>query len=192
MASLAAELDCEVERAEQLATYLDQRDQKRIRSLTLLSIIIGAVTTVTTALVKADRPDQLIGIGGGVISAGLGGAAAFSSNRSVTFLHKRNLLTDMWSEYSQSTIYPPFIWYVLNEKTFSNSGQTSVRANIRQRWRDYELVDCSPLQHKLFFGVGGSYQADDLHIRANMLDQLQASIRSINQDLQSLLAHFSR
>lgn len=193
IASLAAELDCGVERAEQLAVYLDGRDQKRIRTLTLLSLILGAATTVaTTALIHTDGTNKEVGIGGGILSAGLGGVAAFSSNKLVTFLHKRNLLTDIWEDSAQSTNYPPLVWYVLNEKLFSNSGQTTIRANIRQRWRNFELADSSPQQQQLYFGAGGEYQAGDLHIRANMLDQLQASVRSINQDLQSLLIHFGR
>src|SRR5207253_2502255 len=49
ISSLAAELDCEGERADQLATYLDQKDTRRIRRLTLLSVVIGAATTVATA-----------------------------------------------------------------------------------------------------------------------------------------------
>lgn len=193
IASLAAELACEVERAEQLAVYLDGRDQKRIRTLTLVSLILGAATTVaTTALLHTDGSNKVVGIGGGVISASLGGAAAFSSDKSVTFLHRRNLLTDIWEESAQSTNYPPLVWYVLNEKLFSNSGQTTIRANIRQRWRSYELADTSPQRQQLYFGAGGEYQAGDLHVRANMLDQLQASVRSINQDLQSLLIYVGR
>jgi hypothetical protein len=50
ISSLVAELDCEGERADQLATYLDGRDQRRIRNLTLLSIVTGAATTVVTAI----------------------------------------------------------------------------------------------------------------------------------------------
>jgi hypothetical protein len=76
---------------------------------------------------------------------------------------------------------------VLNEKLFSNSGQKSIRHNIRQRWQEYVLQDATDEQQQLYFGPGGSYQSDDLHARSNMLNQLQASILSINQDLQSLL-----
>jgi hypothetical protein len=186
ISSLVAELDCEGERADQLATYLDQR---RIRYLTLLSIVAGAATTVVTALLTDENAEKIVGIGGGLVSAGLGGVAAFSSNRSVPFAHKRNLLTDIWSQTEQSSMYSPFIWYVLNEKLFSNSGQISIRHNIRQRWQEYVLQDATDEQQQLYFGPGGPYQSDDLHARSNMLNQLQASILSINQDLQSLLSN---
>lgn len=192
IASLAAELDCEGERADQLGTYLDQRDQKRIRNLTLLSVVIGAATTVTTAFIQTDGLDKTVGIGGGLVSAGLGGAAALSSNKAVDFGHERNLLADIWQPTNRSTTYSPFIWYVLNEKSFSNTQQTSIRANIQSRWQRYILPNATAEQQQLFFGKGGRYQADDLHTRANMLNQLQASVRSINQDLQSLLSYIVR
>ncbi|MFD2574244.1 hypothetical protein ACFSUS_26655 [Spirosoma soli] len=191
IASLAAELDCEGERADQLATYLEQKDQRRIRNLTLFSVIIGAATTVATAFIQTDNANKTIGIGGGLLSAGLGGAAAFSSNKTVSFAHKRNLLADIWSQSDQSVAYSPFIWYVLNEKVFSNSGQTSVRYNIRRRWQEYVLKKASIEKQQLYFGTGGLYQADDLRTRANMLNQLQSSVRSINQDLQSLLTRLT-
>ncbi len=186
IASLAAELDCEGERADQIATYLDQRDTRRIRRLTILSIVIGAATTVATTLLTSDNTSKVIGISGGIVGAGFGGLAAFSSNRTVTFRHQRNLLTDIWQQSDTSSVYPPMIWYILNEKSFSNTHQVSIHYTIRERWKNYVLSPLSSDQEQLYFGEGGDYQADDLHNRANMLNQLQSSIRSINQDLQSL------
>lgn len=192
IAGLAAELDCEGERADQIAAYLDQRDTKRVRRLTILSVVLGAATTVATALIQADGPNKVVGVGGGVASAGLGGLAAFSSNRSVNFRHERNLLTDIWLQPKQSSVYPPVVWYVLNENLFSNIGEHAISYNIRQRWKNYVLNDVPIAQQALYFGQGGDYQADDLHNRANMLNQLQSSVRSINQDLQSLVLALAR
>jgi len=186
ISSLAAELDCEGERADQLAYYLDQQDVRRIRSLTILSIVAGAVTTVATALISSETPNKVVGIGGGVLSATLGGLAAFSSDKRVTLVHQRNLLTDVWNQSTVSTVYPAFIWYVLNEKAFSNSGAFSIIYNIRLRWNNYVLGDSKTKMQTLYFGAGGEYNSDELHARANMLNQLQSSVRSINQDLQSL------
>jgi hypothetical protein len=187
LSSFAAELDCEGERADQLATYLDQKDTWRIRRLTIFSVVVGAITTVATALIEADNATRIVGISGGLVSATAGGLAAFSSNKTVYFAHKRNLLADLWYQPKQSSIYPPLIWYVLNEKSFSNSGQTSISHNTRQRWQGFVLTGTAKDQQELYFGSGGHYQADDLHTRANMLNQLQSSVRSINQDLQGLM-----
>ncbi len=192
IASLAAELDCEGERADQLATYLDEQDDRRIRRLTIGSVVVGAITTVVTAFISGDNADKITGISGGLISAALGGAAAFSSNQRVPFQHQRNLLTDVWKQKKTSTTYSPAVWYVLNEKTFSNSQQYSIAHNIRQRWLDYVLSGTSDAERTLYFEAGGSYRADDLHTRANMLNQLQSSVRLINQELQSLLLNLSK
>ncbi|MDJ1496649.1 hypothetical protein QNI19_27195 [Cytophagaceae bacterium DM2B3-1] len=193
IASLAAELDCAGEHADQLATYLDQKDEKRIRKLTILSIVIGAVTTGATALVDNEQTNKVVGIGGGLISAVLGGMAAFSSHKTLFVEHKRNLLTDIWNENHNhnSSIYSPFVWYMLNEKSFSNTAQLSVIQNIRKRWQAYALNGMNSREVTLYFGPGGEYQQDDLHTRANMLNQLQSSVRSINQDLQSLMLALS-
>ena len=192
ISSVAAELDCEGERADRLATFLDQHDTQRIRRLTLLSIIVGAATTVATTLIQSGNAGKVVGISGGFISAGLGGLAAFSSNRTIHLSHQRNLLTDIWQQNQQSSVYPPFVWYVLNNKEFSNSNQYSVSHNIRQRWQNFVLNDSSPEEQALYFGLGGNYKADDLHARANMLNQLQSSVRSINQDLHSLALALAR
>jgi hypothetical protein len=187
VSSVAAELDCEGERADQLATYLDQQDDRRVRRLTIGSVLIGAITTVATALILGDDANKTVAISGGLISAGMGGAAAFSSGKRVPFQHSRNLLTDIWQEKKTSVIYPPTVWYVLHETAFSNSKHQSIAYNTRQRWLDYVLQGSSADEQSLYFGKGGRYSADDLHTRANMLNQLQSSVRSINQDLQSLL-----
>ncbi|WP_198175352.1 hypothetical protein [Spirosoma telluris] len=186
ISGIAAELDCEGERADRLATYLDQYDSQRIRRLTLFSIIIGAATTVATTLIQSDNTSKVVGISGGVIGAGFGGLAAFSSSRTIHLSHQRNLLTDIWQQNQHSSVYPPFVWYVLNEKVFSNSNEYSISHNIRQRWLNFVLNDSSPEDQALYFGQGGDYKADDFHARANMLNQLQSSVRSINQDLHSL------
>lgn len=187
VSSVAAELDCEGERADQLATYLDQQDTRRVRRLTIGSVVIGAITTVATALIPGDDANKAVAISGGLVSAGLGAAAAFSSGKRIAFQHSRNLLTDIWQEKNTSVIYPPAVWYVLHETAFSNSKQHSIAYNTRQRWLDYVLPGSSADDRALYFGTGGRYSADDLHTRANMLNQLQSSVRSINQDLQSLL-----
>ena len=192
IASLAAELDCEGERADQLATYLDEQDDRRVRRLTIGSVVVGAVTTVITAFISGDNADKITGISGGLVSAALGGAAAFSSNQRVPFQHQRNLLTDVWEQKKTSTTYSPAVWYVLNEKSFSNSQQYSIAHNIRQRWLDYVLSGTPDAERALYFGAGGPYRADDLHTRANMLNQLQSSVRLINQELQSLLLNLSK
>ena len=42
-------------------------------------------------------------------------------------------------------------------------------------------------QEELYFGTGGKYHADELHTRTNLINQLKAEVRSVNQNLQTLM-----
>jgi hypothetical protein len=80
---------------------------------------------------------------------------------------------------------------MLTEPAFSNSGQTSLAHNTRQRWEHYgQLARPESKQGKelaaLLFGPGGEYSADELQVRANMLNELQSAVRLLNQELQGL------
>ena len=191
IASVAAELDCEGERADQVAGYLTAQAAGRTQRLTVLSIGVGAVSGIGTTVSSAQATQYLFGIGGGLLTAGLG-LLTLSSHRAVPYGHPRNLLADVWQEAPTSAVYPPGVWYLLTEKAFSNRGQNSVAHNTRLRWQRYGELDAPESragrrQQALLFGAGGRYQADDLTVRANMLNELQAAVRLLNQELQGLL-----
>ena len=192
VASLAAELDCESERSKQLANYLDQKNDTRIQRLTIASVITGAATAIATSVIKSSKPQIAVGISGSIVSAVFGGLAAFSSRQSIIFNHHRNLLADIWYEHKNSSYYPPFIWFILQGKEFTNTGEHSSIHNIKERWIEEGMVDIkNKQQEELYFGTGGKYQADDLHARTNMINQLKAEVRSVNQTLQSLMMKLS-
>ncbi|GGE94107.1 hypothetical protein [Hymenobacter cavernae] len=196
IASTAAELDCEGERADQVAGYLAEQESQRAQRLTVLSIGVGAAAGVGTTVFERKAPQYAFGIGGGLLTAGLG-LLTLTSHRKIAFAHPRNLLTDVWTEKHTSALYPPSVWYCLQQKAFSNRGETSVAHNTRQRWQHYGQLaqPDSPegrRQQALFFGEGGTYSMEELRIRANMLNELQAAVRLINQDLQALLLMLTR
>lgn len=187
VASIAAELDCESERSKQLAAYLDQINDTRTQQLTILSVVTGAATGIGTAFAQKRDAQISIGVSGSIISAIFGGWASISSRDKVLFNHYRNLLSDIWHEPKKSTVYPPFVWFVLNTKEFSNGEKSTVQF-LKERWISEELFDVSKKSKiDLLFGVGGKYLSNELHSRTSMLNQLKAEIRSINQNLQSLM-----
>lgn len=196
VASVAAELDCEGERADQVAGYLNAQAGSRTQRLTVLSIAVGAVSGIGTTVSSDQTTQYIFGIGGGLLTAGLG-LLTLSSHRTVKFVHPRNLLVDVWQEVPASTVYPPGVWYMLTEKAFSNRGENSVAHNTRLRWQRYGELNAPESkagrqQQALLFGEGGQYEADDLTVRANMLNELQASVRLLNQELQGLLLSLDR
>ncbi|MHB8261153.1 MAG: hypothetical protein ACYDCN_16315 [Bacteroidia bacterium] len=192
VASLAAELDCESERSKLLATYLDQLNDTRIQKFTILSVVTGAITGVATSRNSNSKAQVAIGITGSIISAVFGGLAVVSSRQAIVFNHRRNLLTDIWYESKTSSYYPPFIWFILQGKEFTNSKEHSTFYNLKERWIEEGMVDTTQKkQVELYFGEGGKYHANDLHTRTNMLNQLKAEVRSVNQHLQSLMLKLS-
>ena len=186
--AVAAELDCEGERADMAADYLDNMNSKRNKNFTVGSVIIGALTTVATATISKNSTQVAVGISGGLVSAGLGAFTINPKGRKLEFYHKRNLLRTIWIETSSNADYPVFVWMMLHEKKFSNKGDITLAQSIKNRWVQFQF-DGKPDsdQEKLLFGDGGNYHADDLHTRSSMINQLQSTIRSINQDLISLV-----
>ena len=192
VASLAAELDCEGERADQMAGYLASLDSTRTQRLNVLSIVIGAVSGIGTTVSQNRNTQYAFGVGGGLTAAGLGLLTLDQNSHAEAFSHPRNLLADVWNENPDSKIWPPGIWYMLTSPAFSNKGETSIAHNTRQRWQHYGPL-AQPDSDKgrqfsaLLFGPGGTYTADQLAVRANMLNELQSSVRLLNQELLGLL-----
>lgn len=191
VSSVAAELDCEGERADQVAGYLNEQDSRRTQRLNVLSIGIGAASGIGTTVISNTPGQYAFGIGGGLLAAGLG-LLTLTSNHTAEFDHPRNLLAEVWGEKPTSELFPPSVWYMLTEPAFSNSGQTALAHNTRQRWEHYgQLAHPESKQGQqlaaLLFGKGGQYSADELTVRANMLNELQSAVRLLNQELQGLL-----
>ena len=192
VSSLAAELDCEGERADQVAGYLAQLDTRRTQRLNVLSISVGAASGIGTTVIGSKPGQYAFGIGGGLLAAGLGLLTLRQNGHTAEFGHPRNLLADVWSEQNASATWPPSVWYLLTDPAFSNGGQTSLAHNTCQRWQHYGQLAHPASQEgrqlaALLFGPGGTYSADQLTVRANMLNELQAAVRLLNQELQGLL-----
>ncbi len=192
VASLAAELDCEGERADQVAGYLNNLDDRRTQRLNVFSIGVGAASGIGTTVIENKGGQYAFGIGGGLLAAGLGLLTLRAQGHTVEFGHPRNLLADVWAEKPTSEAFPPSVWYLLTQPAFSNGGQTSIAHNTRQRWQHYGQLakpasDKGQKLARLLFGPGGQYSADELTVRANMLNELQSAVRLLNQELQGLL-----
>jgi hypothetical protein len=79
---------------------------------------------------------------------------------------------------------------MLKEKRFSNSGQVSLIESIRIRWIEFDLGKQPPPEDQtLYFGGGGIFTAYKMHTRADMLNELQSTIRGLNQQLQLLMQY---
>lgn len=188
LTSVSAELDCNGERIAQLANYVDNKNAKRNTMLTVSSVVVGALTTVATVAIKNNSASNTVGISGGLLSAGLGALTINPKGSLVEMTWQRNLLRNVWLADNQDQSFPPALWRILNEKAFSNTGDKSLIESIKNRWLQFAFdgaIDSN--EQKLFFESGGKFSADDLHTLADMYNELQASVRSTQQDLQSLI-----
>lgn len=184
--ALASELDCDGERINKLADFVDGINNKRTKNLTVASVTLGALTTVATVLIKNNNASNVVGVTGGLLSAGLGALTISPKGKKVNLKLQRNLLGNIWYNDNSNESYPNSIWTIINEKQFSNSGENDLQESIKNRWLQYNFDGkIDPETQKLFFDTGGIYTADDLHSRANMLNELQSTIRSLEQDLRS-------
>jgi hypothetical protein len=196
LSSLAAEVDCEGERADQMARYLSDLDDRRTQRLNALSIVVGALGGAGATISDRRSGQYAFGIGGGLAAAGLGLLTLAQDGHTQDFPHPRNLLADIWTGSPASGAWPPGVWYMLTEPAFSNQGVTSIARNTRQRWQ-YNGPLARPDSDEgrrfsaLLFGAGGTYSAAQLSLRADMLNELQSAVRLLHQELQGLLLTFS-
>lgn len=191
--SVSAELDCEGERLDQIAKYMDDKNSSRMNKLTVSSIILGTASAMAGVFIKNDQWNNGVTIGAGAVGAGLGFAMLNSKGVKVELVHERNLLRSVWEGKNINHSFPSFIWYMMNEKLFSNSGNYSLLYNIRERWINYQFDrDKKKADKSVIFSNGGIYLADDLHARAQMINQMQAMIRSLNQNLDFLIREIDK
>src|SRR5690554_1106329 len=99
ISSVTSEIDCEEERADQLAAYMSNKEKDIETRLTVGAIVVGAVGAVSSGILlykgnKSNAPD-IIGIGGGLLEATLG-LLILSNNKKAEFHHQRNALKEIW------------------------------------------------------------------------------------------------
>ncbi len=199
IAAAAGEMDCEEERADQIAAYLKGKEEEVEMKLTVGAIVVGALGAVVTGiLLTNDEPgnaSEALGIGTGLVEATLG-ALILAGNRKVAFYHHRNALSDIWTGPKTSTIFPPSVWYYLTYEK-PDSGERSLRQQLVDQWLAFSRLAEVKEKDKekvygLFFGEGGHYTAEQLAERANMYDQVEAQINLMKQDLKQLALEFER
>lgn len=189
LASVAAELDCHEETADQVADYLAEEKNSRTRTLTLMSILIGAFGGVLTSVMAlrnvGKQTIKYSAIGFGLLGAGIG-LTSLTSNQQVTIRHERNPLRDVLDGPTNSAYFPPLVWAYLNQPNARNPKNRSIRQHLLSRWAAFEGVTKTADRNKLV-GAAGDYTADQLHRRANLFDQLESEVNLMYYDLQRLV-----
>ncbi|MCC9043458.1 hypothetical protein LNQ81_12330 [Myroides sp. M-43] len=186
--ALAAELDCNGERYDQLARVLDSKNNTSNTQLTVASIAIGAAVTLSTALITNDNTNKGLNIAGGVVGTGLGFLLLNPKGKKIELRTYRSLLRNVWRENNDDIAFPPALWRVMNDKSFSNEGKLSLVQTLKNRWLLFAFdKEVDKKEEELYFGRGGLFKSDDIHLMSDMNNELQASVRTVQQDLRSLI-----
>jgi hypothetical protein len=185
-----AEIVCERDRADQAADRMDEVDASRVKGLTLASILIGGVASIVSGglgLAGATSASaDAASVSGGFLESIFGGTALFTKS-SQEFLHERNVLREVWEDTGKRGLLPVVVWRFLHRQ-HPQMGAT-FREQLIGTWRQEGRLGPPGSKDEqrrlsLILGTGGRYTSPDLRIRAAMLEELQATINLINEELE--------
>lgn len=134
---------------------------------------------------------HIISIAGGTLEVLFGTSANFTKVRQ-EFRHPHNHLEQIWEGEGKREYFPPRIWRFLTMPNSRDLERRSLRDVMVATWKDEGRLGKPGSRREterrsLLFGSGGIYDADDLHIREAMLQQLESNIQLMHQDLETLL-----
>ena len=199
ISSTAAHLDCEEGRAGQIASDLRDAEQQQTRRLTAYSLVLSAAAAIGTGVLAiADKdpvPAGAVGIGGGV-AGGAFGFATLGVHRTTPFRHARNILGQVWTGTGHADI-PDIIWVYLTRPQFTPGRDRTRRDYLVQAWKDSGRLGDDPARPSpdrvaLYFGEGGTYDADGLDDRVDMLSEVREVVDLMSHDLQHLATEAAR
>lgn len=195
ISAVSSEIDCEEERAAQIAAYMEGKENKRESHLTVGSIVVGALGAITTGVLLSDHSEDnaadIVGISAGLMEATLG-LLILKNKMQIEFYHPRNSLRDIWEGKEVSNLFPMSIWYYLNYYDPNKPDKNSLRYQIIESWMNFKQIKGSVSKkekaaREIYFSNGGKYDVEQLKNRAHMYDQLEAVVKLMKQDLKNLM-----
>jgi hypothetical protein len=195
VSSLVAEIECEVQRADEVQDRLKQVQTTRTTTQTILGIIAGGLANILSGGIglatRAGDAADIASVAGGTLEVLFGTSANFTKVRQ-EFTHPHNHLQAFWNgEGREKEFFSPGIWRFLTEPDIRDLEGHSLRDVLIQTWNEAGRLG-PPGSHQeqqrkaLLFGEGGLYDSEDLHVREAMLHQLESSIQLMHQDLETL------
>lgn len=188
--SIAAELECEKSRAEDLASQLEEIRNDIQQGRTIMAILADSISGVfagTFLLLGSEILSGLLDLSGSVAALGFG-VAALGGDQAYEFTHGRNLMTDVWRGELTGHQFPQSVWHYLSRPARPN-GKRSRRDNIIGQWQHRLGKPGSKQEQRLtelYFGRGGIYRSNELRHRAEMLGLLKTHVNLMTQDLKLL------
>jgi len=200
LSSTLAHIACEEGRAGQIATILRDAERVQTHNLTAYSLFLSAAAAVGGGLLAVTHkndptPAAVVGIAGGV-AGGTFGVATLAVHRSTLYLHRRNIVGQIWYGGAHPD-FPDPVWAYVTRREFTSSGRHSIREMLIREWQAAGRLGVDPTHPSaervaLYFGEGGTYDVDALDDRANMLSEVRESVALMSHDLQHLASEAQR
>ena len=195
VASVAAEADCEEDRAERAADRLFAVESLRAKRQVQIALVSGGLASILGGALTLSSANPTAGaaisITSGVIETLFGGAPLYDVTRQ-NFSHSRNMLRELWENPPRSQIFPDPVWLYLNTQQVDDPKHRSLREHLIDHWYGKgRLGEKGSLEEQkrleLFLGKGGLYDAEDLRARAAILSRLATAIRLMYQEIDLLM-----
>ncbi len=195
VASLVAEIECEVQRADHVQDRLKQSQSSRTTFQTILAVIFGGVANILSGgfamATAAGDTGSLASVTGGALEVLFGTSANFTKVHQ-EFRHPRNHLTGVWDGSQEHDLIPDSVWRYLTEPSVRDVEGQTLRGQMIKAWREEgRLGEPGSSQEEkriaLLFGEGGLYGTDELYVREAMLQMLESNVQLMHQDLETLL-----
>ncbi len=184
LASMLAMIDCERDRAMQLASQIDLIRNKEIDKLTFYSISFTVAGTSMAAALELAGLSNSVYLGADVL---LGIISAYNGAQ-VPYLQvtgkletENNLLNELIQKPDKPKLFYESVWNFLVDETFPE--EISERDEIIRIWaKDGSTSE----DEKLFFSKGGEYTAIQLYRLVQRLDTLKTRTAFMNLELRQL------
>jgi hypothetical protein len=196
ISSIVAEIECEVQRADEVQDRLKQVQTTRTTTQTILAVIFGGLANILSGGIgvaaKGGDAADIVSVTGGALEVLFGTSANFTKVRQ-EFSHPHNHLAAFWDGGGkEGEFFSPAVWRFLSAPNIRDLQGHSLRDVLLQTWNEPgRLGEPGSKQEEqrktLLFGEGGLYDNEDLHAREAMLHQLESSIQLMHQDLETLL-----
>ncbi|MGY6563085.1 MAG: hypothetical protein ACXITV_13360 [Luteibaculaceae bacterium] len=190
ISAVCSRIDCEEERVEQLADYLKKQEDRFSKNITVAAIVTGGLGAILIAtLIDRGNAADIVGAGVGITEATLG-TLLFLNEKKIEYYNKINPLREIWYGDTTSSFFPPEVWYYLTNSDLSSEGNNeSVRNKLINRWKEFDQVNRkrnSVEMELLLSETGGLYTVQLLKTKAAMLDQLEAQVALMKNDISTL------
>jgi hypothetical protein len=194
VSSTVAEIECEVQRADEIQDRLKQIQTTRSTTQTILAVIFGGLANILSgglSMATGGDAGNIASIAGGTLEVLFGTSANFTKVRQ-EFSHPHNHLQAFWDgERKQGEFFTSGVWRFLTEPNIRDVEGHSLRDVLVTTWDEQGRLGTpgsteEKRRKELLLGEGGLYDSDDLHVREAMLQQVESSVQLMHQDLETL------